>query len=75
MTLPSVKMSEVESLASQIVASPDYDLDTYGLDISAVIDNAKIEQMPSYYNEADESNFELELRSQLETLYDEFVKS
>ncbi len=73
MTHPSIKMTEVESKAQEILANPDYDLDSYGLNTSAVIDDAIKEQMPQNYNEADESNLRLELGSRLEEIYDELV--
>lgn len=69
--LPSVKMTEIQEFVECIVADPDYNLDYYGLDVSAVIDTAVVEKLPEYYNKADQQNFELELRSQLEVLYDE----
>jgi len=71
--LPSIRMTAIQNKAQEILANPDYGLDTYGLDVSAVIDDAVKEQMPITYNEADESNLELELRSRLEKLYDELV--
>ncbi len=72
--LPSIQMTKVQNKVQEILANPDYDLDSHGLDVSWLTEVAIDEQMPKHYNEADENNLRLELRSRLEDLYVELTK-
>jgi len=74
MTYPMIRMTEIQNLVSKVLDNPDYSLEANGFDVTVVVEVAVKEQMPKHYNELDQSNFELELGSELETLYDKYFE-